>query len=113
MEIRKGNAEMTRKAADLSGIIAKKGEAKSDNAYIGDKPKRTAKKPVKTNAQTGVQTDSRYKFEKPPRRSDSLNIRITPEERARIEAICERTGAPITQVLMWGLEALERELEGE
>ena len=107
---------MSRKAGDLSGILAPKGKATSATSYPGDEP---AQKTVKTTVQTAARTKAKtqkipehLRIAKPERRRDALNIRITPSERERIEALCERLDCNITQVLVLGIAAVERDLEG-
>lgn len=100
---------MTRKPSDMSGIIAKKGEATSATTYPGDQPK-TAGTPRKATGSKPKTAPERYKYEAPERRSDSLTMRLAPSERKRLQALAERTGAPLTQVIVWGIEALEREM---
>ena len=90
---------MARKPADLSGIVQPKGKATSGTAYPGDEGKADA--------------PARYTYEKPGRRSDALHIRVTPDERARFEKIRDATGAPLTQIVIWALEALERDMARE
>lgn len=107
---------MNKKSADLSGILAPKGKATSATSYPGDEPaKKRVKARVQASAQTSVKTQDvpeHLRIEKPERRRDALNIRITPSERERIEALCERLDCNITQALVLGIGALERELIG-
>ena len=103
---------MTRKPGDLSGIIASKGKATSATTYPGDdraKPK-PSRAPRKATGSKPKAAPERYKYEAPERRSESLTMRLAPSERERLEALAERTGAPLTQVIVWGIEALEREM---
>lgn len=108
MAIHERHVEMTKKPGDLSGIIAPKGKATSETTYPGDdaKPKRP---PRKTGAGSQGKAPAKYQYAK-ERRSDSLTLRLAPSERERLEALAERTGAPLTQVVVWGLEALENEI---
>lgn len=109
---------MSKAPSDLSGILAPKGKATSATNYPGDEPagkpaaKARVKTPVKSPVRTSAKSDipAHLRITKPERRADALNIRITPSERERIEALCERLGGNITQILVMGIEALEREL---
>lgn len=106
---------MSKKSADLSGILAPKGQATSAASYPGDEP-QAAKTRVKTPAKASVRKPAQLdipvhlRIEKPEPRRDALNIRITATERERIEALCERLDCNITQALVLGIGALEREL---
>jgi len=104
---------MTKKPGDLSDIIAPKGKATSGNSYPGDDDK-TAAKPKRTRSTaTGkpkASTPGKYQYQPRERRSDSLTLRLAPSERELLESLAERTGAPLTKVVIWGLEALEKEM---
>ena len=103
-----------KKPGDLTGILAQKGEATSSTSYPGDdeppaaKPTRTRRK-SSTGSKKGA--PDRYQYQPRPRRSDSLTIRLSPEERELLESLAERTGAPLTQVVIWGLEALRENMD--
>jgi len=105
-----------KKPGDLSGIIAPKGKATSGNSYPGDDDKGTAKTPRTRKPSTRSKAKNapgKYQYQPRERRSDSLTLRLAPSERELLESLAERTGAPLTQVVIWGLEALERDMQGD
>lgn len=106
---------MSKKPSDMSNIIAPKGQAKAGTEYPGDekapaKPRRTR---TIATGKPDASTPGKYQYQPRERRSDSLTLRLAPSERTQLEDLAKRTGAPLTQVVIWGLDALEREIEGD
>lgn len=99
---------MSRKPGSLKGLIVNKGEATSENRYIGDAPPAPAKskssgkaskpEPVQIDGRTLRRTGRTFKFA----------ATVRPEWAADLKAIAADEGKLIVEVLEEMLEARKR-----
>lgn len=93
---------MTRKPASLKNLVAKKGEATSENRYIGEEakaaPPDAPAPPVQIDGRTLRRTGRTFKFA----------ATVRPEWAAEVKAIAADEGKLIVEVLEEALEAYKK-----